>query len=297
MDNNPQTLAALNTAFTTAFNTAFYGAETTYQRICMTVNSTTASNTYPKLSDMPRMREWLGDRVINRFGISAFEIVNRKFENTIAIGVDEIDDDQVGIYSTTSADFGQTAAELPDDLAWEQVELGFDTAHYDGQNFFDPDHPVEDESGNEQSVSNFTDGAGPAWYLIDDTKVIKPFIFQDRLAAQFKALMDMSDPNVAFSDEYMWLAKRRCATGFGSWQLAQASKQPLTPESYAAARRAMLEMRGYQGRKLNLRPSLLVVNAANEGAARDILMSERIAGSTNKWRNTADLHVEGRLSA
>lgn len=297
MESTPQNLQALNTAFTTAFNTTLFGVESTYGRIAMTVNSTTRTNVYPKLSEIPSMREWLGDRVINRFSIDGFEIVNRKFENTIAVPVDDIADDQVGMYSMLAGQFGQAAAELPDDLVWAQLEAGFDTTHYDGQNFFDTDHPVEDENGNEVSVSNFGGGGGAAWYLIDTTKTIKPMIFQDRQAAQINALMDMSDPNVAFQDEYMWLAKRRCAAGFGAWQTVYASRQPLTAANYKAAREAMIAMRGHAGRKLNLRPNLLVVNATNEGAAREILMAERnAAGATNVWRNSAELHVESRLS-
>jgi len=101
---------------------------------------------------------------------------------------------------------------------------------------------------------------------------------------------------VALADEFMWIAKRRCAAGFGAWQTVHASKSALTPATYAAARQAMLEMRGHRGRKLNLRPNLLVVSPANEGAAREILLNERdAAGATNSWRNTAELHVETRL--
>lgn len=297
MDITAASLAALSTAFNTAFNTSLTGGETTYGRIAMTVNSTTRTQSYPKLSEIPGMREWIGDRVINRFKIDGFQITNRKFENTIAVPVDDIADDQVGMYSTLVSDFGQTAAELPDDLVWDKLAEGFSTEHYDGQFFFDTDHPVEDEDGVEQSVSNFTSGSGPAWYLIDGSRVIKPVIFQDRERPMIKALTDMSDANVAMADEYMWIAKRRCAAGFGAWQAVHASKATLTPENYAAARKAMLEMRGHRGRKLNLRPGLLVVSPANEGAAREILMNERdAAGATNTWRNTAELHVETRLS-
>lgn len=296
MDINAAGIAALNLAFTTAFNTSLTGVETTYSRVAMTVNSTTRSQSYPKLSEIPGMRKWLGDRVVNRLKIDAFQITNDKFENTIAVSRDDIEDDLVGMYATLVSDFGQTAAELPDDLVWEQVPKGFDTEHYDGQNFFDTDHPVEDANGVEQSVSNYTAGAGPAWYLIDTSRVIKPLIFQDRTPAQFTPMTNMNDANVAYQDEYQWLARRRCATGFGAWELIHASKAPLTPENYAAARQAMLEMRGHRGRKLNIRPNLLVVNAANEGPAREILLNERDpAGATNTWRNTAELHVETRL--
>jgi phage major head subunit gpT-like protein len=262
----------------------------------MTVGSTTKEQGYPKLSEIPGMREWVGSRQINRLEADGFVIPNRKFENTIAISVDDIDDDSYGIYSPVAADFGQSAAELPDDLVWEKLASGFDTAHYDGANFFDTDHPVEDADGQERSVSNFTNGAGPAWFLIDDTRMIKPMIFQNRLDAQIVAKTSLTDDNVFDKDEFVWGAKRRCGAGFGAWQLAHGSTTTLNAENYEAARVAMSAMRGHRGRKYNLRPRLLVVPPQLEGAARDLLISERTTqGGTNKWRNTAELHVETRL--
>lgn len=297
MDVNAQVLAALNTGITAAFNASLTGTETTYQRIAMTVKSSTKSQGYPKLSEIASMREWVGDRQIQRLDMSAFQITNRKFENTIAVAVDDIADDNVGLYATFASDFGQTAAELPDELVWEQLAMGFDTAHYDGQYFFDTDHPVVDADGVERSVANYADGAGSAWYLIDTTKVIRPLIFQDRLPPQITPKTSLTDDNVFHQDQFLWGAKRRCATGFGAWELAYASKQALTAENYAAARAAMMSMRGHKGRKLNIRPSLLVVAPTNEGAAREILQAERdAAGATNVWRGTAELHVETRLS-
>lgn len=290
-------LAALSTGITTAFNTRLTGVETTYGRVAMTVSSSTRDQAYPKLSELGPMREWIGERFIERLETDGFVIRNRKFEKTIAVPVDDISDDQVGIYAPIASDMGQTAAELPDELVWEQMEKGFTTEHYDGQMFFDTDHPVLDKDGNEISVSNFGGGAGAAWYLIDDTRVIKPLIFQDREAAKITPKTSLTDDNVFHQDEFLWGAKRRCASGFGAWQLAYASRQELTPENYAAARAAMIAMTGHRGRKLNLKPKLLVVSAANESAAREILMAERnAAGATNVWRNSAELLVEGRLT-
>ena len=44
-------------------------------------------------------------------------------------------------------------------------------ACYDGQNFFDTDHPVG-EQGSQETVSNVQTGAGPAWYLLDTTRPV-----------------------------------------------------------------------------------------------------------------------------
>lgn len=297
MDITAAALAALNIAFTTAFNERLTGVPTTYGRVAMTVNSTTRNQAYPKLSELGPMREWVGERFIERLEADGFVIRNRKFEKTVSVQVDDISDDQVGIYAPIVSDMGQVAAELPDDLVWEQLEMGFDTEHYDGQMFFDTDHPIMAEDGSETSFSNFQGGAGAAWYLIDDSRAIKPLIFQDRQPAQITPKTSLTDDNVFLQDEFIWGAKRRCAAGFGAYQLAYASRQTLNAENYALARAAMIAARGNRGRKLNLKPKLLVVPASLEGAARDLLLSERdSAGATNRWRNTAELMVEGRLT-
>lgn len=297
MNLNTDALLAINTAIVGAFNKSLAGAASTYGEIAMTVPSTTSANVYPKLAEIPAMREWIGSRHVHRLEQDGFTIKNRRFENTIAIPVDAIADDQYGLYAPVSADFGQTAAELPDELVWPKLEVGFTETHYDGQFFFDTDHPVEDENGNEQSVSNFQGGTGSAWYLVDDTRVIRPMIYQDRLAAQITALVNLNDPNVFDQDELKWGVKRRGAAGFGAWQLIYASREPLTAESYEAARAAMMSMRGHKGRKLNIKPAKLIVGPSNDGAARKLLQAERTDnGSTNVWRNTAKLHVESRLT-
>lgn len=297
MDITHANLAGLNTGFNTAFNERLTGVATTYARVAMTVQSTTSQTTYPKLADLPAMREWVGERFVNQVDVDGFVIRNRKFENTVSVPIDAIQDDQYGVYAPLFADLGQTAAELPDDLVWDQLASGFATTHYDGQFFFDTDHPVENQDGVISSVSNFGGGSGTAWYLIDTTRAIKPLIFQDRQPAQLTAKTSLTDDNVFYADAFVWGAKRRCAAGFGAWQLAFASKQTLNAANYAAARAAMLGMTGHRGRKLNLRPSLLVVPPSLEGAARAILLAEMdAAGATNLWRNTAELHVETRLS-
>lgn len=297
MDLNAAAIASLTTAYSAVFNERLTDTPTTWSRIAMRVPSSTRTQTYPKMAEIGPMREWVGERYIERLEQTAFSITNRKFEKTIAVSRDDIADDQYGIYRPIVADMGQVAAELPDELVWETLALGFTTTHYDGQFFFDTDHPVEDEAGAVQSVANYQAGSSSAWFLVDTTRMIKPVIFQDREGPEFVAKTMVTDDNVFKHDEYLWGTRRRCAAGFGAWQLAYASKAALTPTNYALAREAMLKMRGHRGRKLNLRPNLLVVAPANEAAAREILMAERdAAGATNIWRNTAEVHVETRLT-
>lgn len=298
MEVNRASLAGINTAFNTIFNGALGGVEVTWPKVAMNVPSTTRENDYRWLGKLKGMREWIGDRVVDNVIKDGYKVVNKSFENTVAVDRDDMADDQIGIYNPLVADLGQTAAELPDELVWNLLNDGFTTPCYDGQYFFDTDHPVIGKDGGEESVSNFAGGAGAAWFLLDTTRAIKPLIFQDRQKPQLVARIDMDDDNVFWRKEYVWGVDMRCAAGFGLWQLAYASKQTLNKANYMAARAAMQSMKGDHGRQLRLRPTLLVVPPTLEQAALEVLKAGRdAAGADNVAMGTATLHVEQLLAA
>ncbi|MBL6431679.1 MAG: Mu-like prophage major head subunit gpT family protein [Alphaproteobacteria bacterium] len=73
-----------------------------------------------------------------------YTIVNRKFEGTVEVEADDISDDQIGIYSPLFTEMGRSAAAHPDELVFEMLDQAFEAECYDGQPFFDTDHPVID---------------------------------------------------------------------------------------------------------------------------------------------------------
>ncbi len=76
------------------------------------------------------------------------------------------------------------------------------------------------------------------------------------------------------------------------WQLAYASKGPLTPENYAAARAAMKSYRSDRGRVPSVAPNKLGVPPVLENAALHGSNTEtKEGGGSNPWKNTADLIV------
>jgi phage major head subunit gpT-like protein len=58
------------------------------------------------------------------------------------------------------AEMGQAAVRHPEELVFSLLASGFTTACYDGQFFFDSDHPVTDADGNITMASNTGGGAG-----------------------------------------------------------------------------------------------------------------------------------------
>ncbi|NHZ48594.1 Mu-like prophage major head subunit gpT family protein [Nitratidesulfovibrio liaohensis] len=292
MHINAQSLQAAFTGFKLIYQQAFAGVTPDHERIAMVVNSSTKQETYPFLGKTTGFREWVGDRVVQNLKSHDFTIKNKSFENTVGVDRDDFEDDTLGIYSPIFAQLGQDAAEHPSQLVYGLLASGFTGRCYDGQYFFDIDHPVLDESGNEISVSNFGGGTGTAWYLLDVTRAIKPLIFQKRRDYTLARMDQPTDEAVFTRKEYRYGVDARVNAGFGLWQLAYASKQELTTANYAAAREAMQGMKGDKGRPLGVKASLLVVPATLEQQALEVVKRERDAsGATNVYQNSADILV------
>ncbi|MGH1460996.1 MAG: Mu-like prophage major head subunit gpT family protein [Neptuniibacter sp.] len=292
MDVNAQNLSILNTTVSTAFNNAFGGAESQYQKVATVVPSSGAANTYAWLGKSGQIREWLGERVINRLKKHDYTIKNKKYEKTEGIPVDDIEDDSYGVYMPLFEQMGVNAAEFPDKLTFSVLKQGFTELCYDGQYFFDTDHPVG-EDGAEESVSNMQAGAGEGWYLLCTKRPLKPLIWQKRKPFN---LMMKSDPNtsdhVFMNDEVLWGVDGRCNSGFGLWQLAFGSKATLDASNFSAAREEMMKFKSDSGEPLGIVPDLLVVGPGNMSAAETLLEAVNNAnGSTNTNYKKVELLV------
>ncbi len=288
---NQQSLAAAFTGFKTLFQNAFAGAPSDFEKIAMVVPSTKAVEVYPWMGQTTAFREWIGDRVIQNLMAHDFSIRNKSFENTVGVNRDDMDDDSLGIYAPMISQLGIDAKQHPDQLVFALLAAGFTTLCYDGQNFFDTDHPVL-SGGAEVSVSNHGGGSGTPWFLMDMTRAVKPLIFQKRRDYSFVAMDAPNDEAVFTRKLFRYGVDARVNVGLGLWQLAYGSKQALDADSYAAARTAMMGLRGDNGKPLGIRPTLLVAPPSLEKQALEVLKAERdAAGATNVYRDTAQLLV------
>nr|WP_246523469.1 Mu-like prophage major head subunit gpT family protein [Neoroseomonas eburnea] len=289
---NSANLRTLYTGFSAAYQGGFAGAPRQFERVATTVPSSTSQNEYGWLGKFPRIREWIGDRVVHGLAAHAYAIKNKRWEMTVGVDRDDLDDDNLGIYTPLFTDMGRETATFPDELIWPLLKSGFSQLCYDGQNFFDTDHPVLDAGGVPQSVSNSGGGAGTPWFLLDVSRALKPLIFQNRRSFEFRRMDAATDEVVFDRNEYRYGVDGRCNVGYGFWQMAYGSKQTLDAAAYGAARAAMQGMKGDYGKPLGLTPRLLVVPPSLEAAGLEILNAERdAAGATNVWRGTAELLV------
>lgn len=291
-------LATLGVAFNAAFQGGLDQVESQFGAIATTVTSTTKSNEYAWLGKLPRMRKWLGDRVVNQLLGHKYAIENEDWEETIEVDRNDIKDDNIGMYKPMFTELGMAVAAHPDEMVWELWQAAFDTPCYDGQNFFDTDHPVLDADGATVSVSNMQAGANAPWFLIDDTRALKPIIYQLRQAAQLVAKDKPDDDNVFNRKKFIYGVDSRDAAGFGFWQFAYGSKATLDGDNYGTARAALRNMKGDFGRKLGIRPKMLIVPPSLEKAGLQLINATNdAAGASNVWQGTARLMVADWLDA
>ncbi len=287
---NQGNLDGLSRGFNTAFNKGLAGAKTYWSSVSMKVPSSTRENTYAWLADLPGIRKWIGDRIVHDLSVHGYTIVNDPYEETVSVKRTDIEDDQYGVYGPIFEKLGYDAARHPDELIFSLLANGFGRYAYDGQYFFDTDHPVK-VGGVEVSVSNMQAGAGAPWYLLDCRQPIKPLIYQERLPFEFSQLTDPTDQPVFFKDRYLYGIRGRSSAGFGLWQLAFGSKATLDTANYEAARTAMANFKNDAGKPLGVMPTHLVVPPSLEGAGRRILKSLNPDGGTNEWAESAELIV------
>ena len=294
MEITPQNLRNLFVGYRANFQGGLSHAESMYQQLATVVPSTTGSEEYPWLGQIPGMREWIGERVIHGLETHGYTIKNKPFELTVGVQRTSVEDDTYGIYAPMMTEMGRASGAQPDELAFGVLKDGDKLKCYDDKPFFADNHLVKDAKGKDVAQSNMDlGGNGEAWYVMDTTRAIKPLIFQDRKKPNFVAMTAETDPNVFTQAKYVYGVDSRCNVGFGFWQMAHASNQELTPGNLWKAIKSIEARKGDFGRPLALRATVLVVPPSLQDVANKLLTADLLASGGATETNT----LKGRLKS
>ena len=148
---NPQTLRGIYVAFNTIFNKALSEVQPLYTEIASVIPSTTESETYAWLGDIPGMRERIGDSEVQNLTASGYVIRNKDFELTVGVDRNAVEDDKLGLYNVSIQMLAQSAAAHPDELIFKLMASGFTEKCFDGQPFISAAH-----KNGEKIVSNMS---------------------------------------------------------------------------------------------------------------------------------------------
>lgn len=154
MQITPAALNFLFQRFSKDYELGFASRAIHWPQIAERIPSTTEMNTYGWMAEIPGFREWIGPRVFHNLAARSYSIINKDWEDGFTVARNKIEDDQFGIYSRHAQLLGDAAKRLWDDLVFDALQAGNAVTGYDGQFFFDTDHPVNVDDGGAGTYSN-----------------------------------------------------------------------------------------------------------------------------------------------
>jgi phage major head subunit gpT-like protein len=205
----PDFVEAISKAANTALMQGFAHAEVQWNKIAMLVKSDGPSETYPWLGESHKPREWTDQRVPYDLSEYSFTLTNKKYESTMQVEKEALEDDRFGQIVPRAMSMGEAARQYIDELAFTALNDGFSTACYDDQYFFSASHSEKD-SGTQSNLGSvalsgdnvtkgiaemrqFKDDQGRYLDIVPDTMIVHP----DEEGQAMEIILSDRDPDNA----------------------------------------------------------------------------------------------------
>lgn len=140
------------TGLHTTYQAAYQTPPTFWQDVAMTVPSATELESYAWMDRLPKMRQWLGARVVNNVSIRNRIVANVDYELTWSIPRNKFLDDKLGVYGMQAQYAGFEAKKLPD--VQIAALLQANPVGYDGVAFFSGSHLSNLDDATSSTFSN-----------------------------------------------------------------------------------------------------------------------------------------------
>ena len=142
----PANLNALNTSLSLAYQKAYDTTAVWYPEIATEIPSGSTSNTYAWVEKMLKLRKWVGPRIAHNLKAQSYVLPNEPYEGTVEVDRDDIEDDNIGVYTAMiMPGLGEAVRKHPDQLVAQLIKDNTALA-YDGLPLFDHAHLIG-ESG------------------------------------------------------------------------------------------------------------------------------------------------------
>lgn len=138
----PSTLRDLRTAIDTRYNQAYASVQMLSGAMTTNVSSSTRSQHFPVHSKLAKLRKWEGTRVVSGGKSYDYILTNEKYELTLGIPREDIEDDNIGYIQFAVDDIGQQMRLWQDDLVFAAMLAGGSETSYDGVSFFSDSHSL-----------------------------------------------------------------------------------------------------------------------------------------------------------
>lgn len=118
------------------------------EKLAMIVTSMSETELYEWLGDLPVVKEWIDERIIEQLKAASWEIRNKEWESTISVKRKDIEFDKLGIIKPRIQQLATSGENHYIDLIVKILEAGETSKCYDGKYFFATDHPGKTAQAN-----------------------------------------------------------------------------------------------------------------------------------------------------
>jgi phage major head subunit gpT-like protein len=125
---------ALNASATALYNDFFQAQTGAWTEIASLLPSTLPTEEYAWLGDLPIMREWTDERRITALREFGFSLTNRKFEMSVGIARELIEDERHGMIKMKIASLAEATNAHYDQILFEAINAN--RTAYDGNTFY-----------------------------------------------------------------------------------------------------------------------------------------------------------------
>ena len=132
----------LNRTVSMVFEQAYGESEPWWHHLATMIPSSTSVNEYLFENRILKMEEWLGPRTLQNLSNQEYSLKNKRYQAAVSVLVDQIEDDQLGVFKNQVSGLGRAAAKWPDQLLKVALQAGTVDLGFDGLPFFSATHTV-----------------------------------------------------------------------------------------------------------------------------------------------------------
>lgn len=148
-------IEAAYAGFFTAFQNRLKQTTPMYTRLATVIDTDNVVDTQLWLSQVPKMRKWIGPKQLNKLRGESHPIRTEPYETSVEVPKHDILNDRLGLYRERIGQMGDSYGWALDDLVVQMLVAGVAGtslgATYDGQNLIDTDHTALSVGGTAQS--------------------------------------------------------------------------------------------------------------------------------------------------
>lgn len=151
--NTPDDLKALEAGLRATYLSGFASTDEPAMVLASEQTTNKPEEKHMVVSSTVKMTEWKDQRKSSNFSVFEEAAVPLDYQAMVEVMRNDVEDDQIGKYADFVSDLGRAGRRLWSDLVAEALLAGESLVTYDGQFFFDTDHPVNpaDPGGATQS--------------------------------------------------------------------------------------------------------------------------------------------------